>query len=281
MLENPSNDRSLRASQEASFWLERLERVLKPDEGPLLRKWLKEPLHRKAILNSCKLWHGPEILAVLLELIPDVPSVRPSLRRRRLMSGFVFVVFCLVLLSFVVTDGFRNDSQFNSLRARQIYQTPVGVRRKIDLPDGSTMILNSATRVFINYGPHSRDVKLVRGEASFSVNDDRIRQFLINTGMQQFEAYPSSRFNLHRITMEKVELTVLDGQVRALPSDPDKRSTLTPAQIRARPTYVEHTFSPLEGGDFEGGWNLTWKLTAAEVRQRLVWQQDLTAANDR
>lgn len=281
MAKESDNDRRQRATEEAFLWLERLERILRSNEGPLLREWLKEPLHREAILSSCKLWYGPEILAVLLALVPDVAPKRPQVRRQRLVWGF-FIAVASGALSFLLLMDFSGNSQaqFNSLRVNKMYQTPLGVRRKIELPDGSTMILNSATRVFISYGPYSRDVKLLQGEASFRINDDRLRRFALSTGNQRFEAQPSSRFNLLRLPTDKIELTVLEGQVRALSIDPRKRSTLTSAQIREPPMYGEHTFNALEGGDFEGGWNSSWKLAATEIRQRLAWQQDPISAND-
>src|SRR5687768_7455940 len=59
-----------RISEEAANWLEKIERTIGPEEAQALRAWLKLKAHREAIVERCKRWHGPEILAVLGELVP-------------------------------------------------------------------------------------------------------------------------------------------------------------------------------------------------------------------
>lgn len=270
------------ATAEAGLWLERLERILKPDEGESFRKWLKEPLHREVILHRCKLWHGPEILAVLLELIPDIAPARSRSHSRRIILTAAFAISILGLSTYVLTGMTpHSKAQIKSLRAQQIYWTPAGVRREFELPDGSTMMLNTATQVNVSYGPHVRDVALLKGEASFKVANDPNRPFLLSVGFRQFEAmHSSSRLNLRRVTTENTELLVMEGQVRVLRSRVNPPLTLTAAQLRGQPTLGDRVFHALEGGNFEAGWNFAWKLAAGELRQKLAWQQDLIAQAD-
>src|SRR3954465_12749644 len=57
-------------AEQASIWLEKIERTLSPEEGQALRRWLKaSSVHRDLLIDRCKRWHGPEILAVLGELV--------------------------------------------------------------------------------------------------------------------------------------------------------------------------------------------------------------------
>lgn len=274
MARESDDNRRRHAAEEASLWLGRLERILKPNEGALFREWLKEPVHREVILSRCKLWHGPEILAVLLQLIPDIPPTRPWSRGRRFVWGILFAAAVLGFSMLFLTDFTPSSkAQLNSLRAQQMYQTPIGIRRRVGLPDGSTMILNTASHVLISYGLHSRDVTLVKGEASFNVIQDPSRPFIVSAGIRQFTTgRRPSRFNLRLINMEKAALTVMEGQVLALRSS--FSAPLTPKQLRAQPTYGEHIFNSMEGGNLEAGWNFTVKFTATEIRQRLAWQQD-------
>jgi hypothetical protein len=60
--------------EEAAMWLARLARGIHPEEVPALRVWLKERLNRRIILDMARLWHGPDILALLSELIPAGPE---------------------------------------------------------------------------------------------------------------------------------------------------------------------------------------------------------------
>src|SRR5262245_7456560 len=66
--------------EQAARWLEAIERSLKPTEVKALRAWLSVAAHRDAIVSRCKLWHGPEVLAVLSELVP-VESMRERVER--------------------------------------------------------------------------------------------------------------------------------------------------------------------------------------------------------
>jgi transmembrane sensor len=279
----PDEARRARATEEAATWLERLERTLQHDESAALRAWLKTSLHREIILERCKFWHGPDILAVLLTLIPDIPPPRPRLRERRIVLAISLAVCGLGLSTFLIAGSTlwpNSNSQRSSLRAEEAYRTPVGARREVDLPDGSTMTLNTSTHVLISYGLRSRDVTLLRGEASFGVIQDPDRPFRVSAGARRFEVEDqASRFNLRRVTMDRTELTVTEGQVRAL--DSRVRAPLTPAQLRVGPSYGERTVSASEYGILEPGWHFTWRLTATELRQRLAWQQGLiVVAND-
>ena len=54
--------------EEVTRWLALLERGLRGPEGTQLREWLKSKEHRKAILDAARLWHGPDVVAVLAGL---------------------------------------------------------------------------------------------------------------------------------------------------------------------------------------------------------------------
>ena len=58
------------AREQASQWLAKLERGLRLDEGPALRKWLQPIPHRTAILEVARQRASPDVMALLSELIP-------------------------------------------------------------------------------------------------------------------------------------------------------------------------------------------------------------------
>ena len=62
---------------DAMIWLARIERGLEAQEASQLRQWLLQPAHRDEIVNAAKLWHGPDIAAVLAELVPVGFGSRP------------------------------------------------------------------------------------------------------------------------------------------------------------------------------------------------------------
>ena len=62
----------------------------------------------------------------------------------------------------------------------QSYRSAIGQRSKIDLPDGSTIELNTDTVVEVAYTPQRREFRLLRGEALFDVERDPSRPFVVN-----------------------------------------------------------------------------------------------------
>src|SRR3954469_2333612 len=71
-------------NEDVTRWLARIERGLRADEGVQLREWLKNKANRTQILDAARLWHGPEILAVLAGLVPQTElTVKKSQVRQR------------------------------------------------------------------------------------------------------------------------------------------------------------------------------------------------------
>lgn len=50
-----------------------------------------------------------------------------------------------------------------------MYETAVGEQKAVQLPDGSTLQLNTNSRAQIAFSIHLQRVRLLRGEALFSV----------------------------------------------------------------------------------------------------------------
>src|SRR5687767_9607838 len=63
-----------------------------------------------------------------------------------------------------------------------IYVTHVGEQRSIALPDGSTMELNSRSKVRVHYSKHERALELIEGQALFRVAKNASRPFIVTSG---------------------------------------------------------------------------------------------------
>src|SRR3546814_11958289 len=63
-----------------------------------------------------------------------------------------------------------------------VYETGRGEIRLVPLHDGSTMFLNTSSKVRVNYGQRERLVTLEEGEAYFSVAQDTKRPFVVAAG---------------------------------------------------------------------------------------------------
>jgi len=197
--------------ENAATWLEKLESGLRVADAARLRNWLKDPLNRKAIAEQCDLWHGPEVMAVLVALLSGALAI-----------GIVTVA----------TIGFLEHAPWERSRSaepfvRGVYGTAMGERIKVPLPDGTLVGLNSGTRIVVEYGARTREVYLARGaavhaEASFRVPKAQKRPFDVIVGSRTLEV-ASARFNVRSLTSDTAEITVLEGRVRVLARWPGMR----------------------------------------------------------
>jgi transmembrane sensor len=266
------------AAEEASMWLEKLERTITPEEGNALRLWLKSSVHRELIVDRCKRWHGPEILAVLGELVP-VETFADKVERHygRMVLAILMSISGIGLATVVVAVSKvlpGSDAHMNPRRAEATLVTGVGERKRIPLPDGGSIVLNTATQVLLSYVPRSRNITVLRGEAMIDAKFDELRPFIVSAGPRQFDVEAGgARFNVRRLEADRVELTVIEGQVNATESR--SRSSLTPALLRARVNYGAHTFHAAEGGILGNGWQSAWDLQADELEMRTCWQRGL------
>lgn len=273
----PSRDESQdRQNEEVARWLALLERGLRGNEGEQLREWLKNKTHRTQILHAARLWHGPEILAVLSGLVPQTELVvhKPELRRRfnKILGWTTLTVTGVVGLG--AMTGFVklpfDDQRLH--RESGLYATSIGERREITLIDNTVVTLNTGSRMSVDYSTGTREVHLLRGEASFKVMPDPGRPFIVNAGMRRFEA-TGTRFNVRVISPTLTELTVTDGTVKVMDAPP--RLPETPAQRRATLLYGETTVQALEAAQVSPGFQSVSQLDENEVDVRLAWQRGL------
>lgn len=119
-------------------------------------------------------------------------------RRAAIAAGFVL----LTLGGLALFNSFSGES----------LTTPVGGFARARLADGSTVELNTGTRLTVHMDDESRRVELVAGEATFSVAHDPARPFIVNAGAATVRAV-GTRFNVRR-RMESVDVLVTEGKVR-------------------------------------------------------------------
>ena len=218
--------------EEASVWLSRLERGLRPEEASGLREWLTKAEHRRVILDLARLWHGPDIIAVLGELFPAGPEPMKSditvwdiLRVTATTALAVGLVYLAISgrtpwdhmrLEWARRHGNLCEAPLSSPIGRGFYSTSVGQRRQFSLPDNTGVTLNTHTCLSVAYSAATRDVYLPYGEASFHVAHDHWhRAFFIRAGNRQFQAV-GTNFNVRVLTPDDVELTVTEGNVRVI-----------------------------------------------------------------
>jgi len=98
-------------------------------------------------------------------------AARPAFARRAVLTGAVAASAALVV---------GGSGVFGPLAALTAdYATRPGERRAVSLPDGSTVLLNTATALSVTFTPEERRVSLEAGEAFFEVAKDPDRPFIV------------------------------------------------------------------------------------------------------
>jgi len=95
----------------------------------------------------------------------------------------------------------------------QTYTTAVGDQKAIKLSDGSVVHLNTATKVEVRYSHHRRTLKLLGGEALFTVEKDPARPFIVLTDSAEVVAL-GTQFNVYRDRHADTRVAVLNGVVQ-------------------------------------------------------------------
>jgi transmembrane sensor len=267
--------------KEASVWLAKLDRGLRAHEGVSLQEWLEKPSNRQVILELARMWHGPDTIAVLSALFPKSKELAKPQRSRRglLLISLTAVVAISIVTTWALTlDGHLPSFYFQEARTAQegfkrgVYITAIGERREVTLPDNSSIMMNTGTRMGVDYSLRSRDVSIQYGEASFDVMHEPDRPFTVHAGKRDFQAV-GTRFNVRVLSPENVELTVTDGMVKVLYARPVMPES---AALRRLPlSYGEETIGALETALVEPGYQSIRKLEAGELEALVAWQRGM------
>ena len=112
------------------------------------------------------------------------------------------------------------------------YVTGIGESRKINLEDGSTLTMNTRSRVKVWYKHNQRDLQLLEGEALFAVARDPNRPFRVHVGRTIVEAV-GTEFGVRK-DKQGTRVSVVEGRVKIF----DSRS---PAPLILNPNAVAWT----------------------------------------
>lgn len=199
----------------AGEWVARADGGLTNEDTRALETWLQEdPRHHGAFMRLRGIaLHTERARALGVQFDPhrfapaELLSVRANARRSAWWLAGAAVAACVLiaLLLPVLEMGDR-------------YDTRRGEMRVVPLADGSTMTLNTASRVLIAYEAAQRRVKLIEGEALFEVAKDPTRPFVVEAGSATVRALGTS-FTVSRLRDRPVQVIVRDGLVEVRQDD--------------------------------------------------------------
>lgn len=195
--------------EQAAEWFARVQDA--PNDAGLqakLRLWLDaDPQHRREYEVLGQLWCAAELvprqrLEALCEPDPVQKLPRRSVLRQALAAGVAIAALGLGWTGW----------QYQRLNHQEQLSTVLGERRQVELPDGSYLELNSATRLSIDFSPGQRQVRLEAGEAMFTVAHDSDRPFVVGTA-QGSVTVTGTRFDVRQDALQ-TRVAVEQGSVR-------------------------------------------------------------------
>lgn len=165
-METSQDDAPDRVSRQAAEWFAKLlDGDTAKAEFVAFRAWLQQdPSHAEAYADLERLWAEAGMAPGLEE--------KASPPRRALLKG----AGAAVVLAGAGLAGFRY------LMPAGDYRTGVGETLAVDLADGSRMELSTSTAVSIEFSRQARHVRLLWGEAYFTVAADPLRPFTVAAG---------------------------------------------------------------------------------------------------
>lgn len=201
----------------AAEWVLRQAQGLTVEQERDLARWLAEDPRHGGLLAEM------EATARLLDGMkfqkPAPPAAGPAAaggltRRRFLAAAGLAAAVAVGLVTWRSAD--REPAAYTLSAA-----TGLGEFRRLDLPDGSRVLLNTSSAVEITYGEHARRVRLLSGQAFFEVAKNPARPFIVQAGKVAVRAVGTA-FEV-RLREATLDVLVTEGRVRVsgeVPADP-------------------------------------------------------------
>jgi ferric-dicitrate binding protein FerR (iron transport regulator) len=123
-------------------------------------------------------------------------------------------VAAILILPVIILMGYLLLNQTKAVTAFQEITSPFGMSSKVDLPDGSTVWLNSGSKLKypVAFASGERNVYL-SGEAFFKVHSDKTHPFVVATANVKVRA-TGTQFNVEAYLTDTITaVTLVEGKV--------------------------------------------------------------------
>jgi transmembrane sensor len=257
------------ALREAREWLIRLDddEPLADTESEALREWMRSnPSHRKELTRLANFWDSANVLTEFAVPLARGPVATHAVSRvgpvRLAMSALLFAV---ILSSWWF---FRSEGTANGA-----YGTAIGQQRTLVLPDGSSVQLNTDSQVQVVYGNQARIIRLLRGEALFSVAHNSQRPFDVYAGDAVVRAVGTA-FSV-RLEDSQFDVTVTKGLVDVINVSSGSPITHGSTLDSERPPRKQRRLNAGQTATFDGDASPidVRQLADAELKRRMAWHE--------
>lgn len=268
-----------RMREEAGAWLVKLDRGLDQREQGDLKAWLStSAAHRRYLHKLASTWDAMGVLETLREMFPlqyDVQpqskgAAEPALGHSRWWYTLAASAALVVLVA-----GTLMYSQFDSRlpEPRQTLATIAGQQTNHVLPDGSHILLNTRSRVEVDFNRQARIVRVYEGEVGFDVAHEVDWPFIVYAGNGLVSAVGTA-FSV-RVQAGIVDVIVTEGRVGVISNitgDPRAEQLMIPEQFAGN-DRSRALISAGHGARFEDVIESIESLDAETLHRKQAWRQ--------
>lgn len=254
-----------RIKGEAMDWVLRRDAgALSATEAEAFEAWLAQSSqHRELFASTESFWSAAGQLGSHPAMAEKrrwalAGAARTRLTRRGFAAGIAAAVVAFGGL------GFFYASQGPKPLATQAFSTAVGQRATVTLPDGSTVTLNTDTRVRTVANRDQRLVYLDRGQAFFKVAKDARHPFVVTADGRTVTALGTA-FEI-RVDQGAFKVVLVEGRVRVASTRP---AATTPAGAAAPNPTISTDMSA--GSQLVASNDADWRVTHTNVAQETSW----------
>lgn len=261
--------------QQARQWLIRMDgdEPLTEAEQKALKEWMgRSSAHREELVRLSRFWSQANVLN---ELAAAAPTGEPA-RSRGMGRVWTALVAGAAVLGSILTVYL--GLQPSNRAVTHSYETTIGQRKTIFLSDdGSSIQLNTDSRIDVTYNPRERRIRLSRGEAFFSVAPDARRVFEVHMADSVVRAIGTA-FNVH-LEGRTIELVVTKGSVEVSDAIDERMSSQRTSDQTTRRMSDLGRLEAGEAAFFVSGSERmrVQRLSEAELQRRLSWQDGYLA----
>ena len=199
-----------RAETEAAEWHARLGATrVSPETIEAFFAWRKDPANADAYRRVETVWTGTGGLGRDPEIAQALEAAlgrrRVGGRRQSVVSGGLWGLAAVGAAAVLVFGGWV------WMEGRNVYSTAVGEQRLVQLSDGSSVRLDTHSRLRVRFDGDRRLIDLEQGQALFTVAHDTGRPFVVVAGEARVTAL-GTVFDVRREAGE-VRVTLVSGAV--------------------------------------------------------------------
>lgn len=291
---DPPTSENVRIGEEAADWVFRLRDAPLDPKDPYFdpkrrarafRKWItRSPQHLRVYLETRETLYRMGATDVLQHM--DVEGLLADLREKKYAAviplfGYAAPLVAsrsrrrvaLAIAASIALIATSIAFTLKVLRAPE-YATGVGEQITSKLEDGSVVVLNTDTRVRVEYSATQRHIELLRGEALFQVEHDASRPFTVSTNQTRIRAV-GTQFNVRRRSGD-TDVAVIEGivQISDLGSPQSVAKTAgAPAPEASAPSDTPHVIQLATGEEARIAAGRIQKKSGEAVATAILWRQ--------